>query len=69
MQLGMIDKLSSRFDRTVPKAKSCGTVNVRHHVVVSAGGCEYASSYTSFLVMIVILAATASANAQDAEIP
>lgn len=28
MQLGMIDKLSSRFDRTVPKAKSCGTVNV-----------------------------------------
>lgn len=49
MQLGMIDKLSSRFDRTVPKAKSCGTVNVKHHAVVSAGGCEYASSYTSFL--------------------
>jgi hypothetical protein len=38
MQHGMIDKLSSRFDRTVPKAKSCGTANVRDHAVVSAGG-------------------------------
>ena len=38
MQLRMIDKLSSRFDRRVPKAKNCGTMNVRHHAVVPPGG-------------------------------